>query len=542
MTIGTISGSFKLIELPGQIVTWVQKRQGTEIEVFVDKRGKQQHFGPDWQKEADPESNCPVLAPFQSQFGNKILELDNSSSCYRRYLFSRTSLAPGSVNGRTIVIFSNLTWIVNGLSVAQQSMMLVSHDSVGREKLRKMDLSLPGIAGFPGIPNGSGSQPVFPTPPVHTFSTMQSPNAAQQRLLQEMIRYRLPYDLAAASHQLLAASHPAAGVSKLIGSIRPPGVIGGSKPKVATPTVVSKIEQYKRENPTIFAWEIRERLIAEGVCTSNTAPSVSSINRILRNRAAERAAAEFARAAGYATIYPTAGPTGIGIPFPWPSPLWHGIHSAHFGGGLVQSVSQGSVSSLMQPGLIRSSSVASANSTQPSPPLSVGSSSSPILMEKDKKSDEGLCKSHWTMPKTENSSRKRERSRSRSKSPERPPPAHRSHIETLPQPQMSIPFHLKHPLLFSQNLIFNSEAAKIRKNNLSVEQMKEIEREFERTTLPALQAREKLMKAQMEIRANQEESNAAHLVRPWDHPFVRWQPWLASSQNSTESEQKKSED
>ena len=39
------------------------------------------------------------------------------------------------------------------------------------------------------------------------------------------------------------------------------------------------------------------------VCTNSTAPSVSSINRILRNRAAERAAAEFARAAGYAGMY-----------------------------------------------------------------------------------------------------------------------------------------------------------------------------------------------------------------------------------------------
>lgn len=35
------------------------------------------------------------------------------------------------------------------------------------------------------------------------------------------------------------------------------------------------------------------------MCSNATAPSVSSINRILRNRAAERAAAEFARAAGY---------------------------------------------------------------------------------------------------------------------------------------------------------------------------------------------------------------------------------------------------
>ena len=45
---------------------------------------------------------------------------------------------------------------------------------------------------------------------------------------------------------------------------RVPGTVGGSKPKVATPEVVDKIESYKHEQPTIFAWEIRERLISDG--------------------------------------------------------------------------------------------------------------------------------------------------------------------------------------------------------------------------------------------------------------------------------------
>ena len=44
------------------------------------------------------------------------------------------------------------------------------------------------------------------------------------------------------------------------GSIRP-GVIGGSKPKVATPEIESKIEELRKENPGIFSWDIREKLI-----------------------------------------------------------------------------------------------------------------------------------------------------------------------------------------------------------------------------------------------------------------------------------------
>ncbi|KAE9540961.1 hypothetical protein AGLY_004206 [Aphis glycines] len=56
------------------------------------------------------------------------------------------------------------------------------------------------------------------------------------------------------------------------GSIRP-RAIGGSKPRVATAEVVSKISQYKRECPSIFAWEIRDRLLQEGVCSNDNIPS-----------------------------------------------------------------------------------------------------------------------------------------------------------------------------------------------------------------------------------------------------------------------------
>ncbi|KAK3910446.1 Protein gooseberry [Frankliniella fusca] len=98
------------------------------------------------------------------------------------------------------------------------------------------------------------------------------------------------------------------------GSIRP-GVIGGSKPRVATPEVEKRIEDYKKTNPGIFSWEIRDRLIKfnadglcvlglepqrsqckltdcanddcvgsqqDGICDKTSAPSVSSISRLLR--------------------------------------------------------------------------------------------------------------------------------------------------------------------------------------------------------------------------------------------------------------------
>uniref|UniRef100_A0AAQ6ILR6 Paired box 7b n=1 Tax=Anabas testudineus TaxID=64144 RepID=A0AAQ6ILR6_ANATE len=73
------------------------------------------------------------------------------------------------------------------------------------------------------------------------------------------------------------------------GSIRP-GAIGGSKPRqVATPDVEKRIEEYKRDNPGMFSWEIRDKLLKDGVCDRSIVPSgeassVSSISRVLRAR------------------------------------------------------------------------------------------------------------------------------------------------------------------------------------------------------------------------------------------------------------------
>ncbi|CAF4318507.1 unnamed protein product [Rotaria sp. Silwood2] len=58
---------------------------------------------------------------------------------------------------------------------------------------------------------------------------------------------------------------------------------GSIKPRIVEADVTEKIAQYKHETPSIFTWEIRDRLLEENICNSENIPSVSSINRVLQN-------------------------------------------------------------------------------------------------------------------------------------------------------------------------------------------------------------------------------------------------------------------
>lgn len=100
------------------------------------------------------------------------------------------------------------------------------------------------------------------------------PDQTRQRIVELAHQGARPCDIS----RVLQVSNGC--VSKILGryyetgSIRPKA-IGGSKPRVATQSVVDKIAQFKRECPSIFAWEIRDRLLNEGICTNDNVPSVS---------------------------------------------------------------------------------------------------------------------------------------------------------------------------------------------------------------------------------------------------------------------------
>ena len=78
-------------------------------------------------------------------------------------------------------------------------------------------------------------------------------------------------------------------ISKLLskyqkmGSINPGGTNVG-RPKVITPRIEQKIDQYRREQLGIFSWELRDRLLRGNVCSRERLPSLSSISRLIKQK------------------------------------------------------------------------------------------------------------------------------------------------------------------------------------------------------------------------------------------------------------------
>lgn len=78
-------------------------------------------------------------------------------------------------------------------------------------------------------------------------------------------------------------------ISKLLSKYQKTGSInpgGGSigRPRVITPRVEETIGQYRREQPGIFSWELRDCLLRENVCSRENLPSLSSISRLIKHK------------------------------------------------------------------------------------------------------------------------------------------------------------------------------------------------------------------------------------------------------------------
>lgn len=78
-------------------------------------------------------------------------------------------------------------------------------------------------------------------------------------------------------------------ISKLLSKYRKTGSIqaGGEsvgRPRVITPRIAQRIMEYRKEQPGLFSWEIRDRLVQESLCSKESPPSLSSISRLLKNK------------------------------------------------------------------------------------------------------------------------------------------------------------------------------------------------------------------------------------------------------------------
>lgn len=82
-------------------------------------------------------------------------------------------------------------------------------------------------------------------------------------------------------------------ISKLLSKYQETGNLDPSqntgRPRVITADIERKIDQYRREDPGAFCWELREYLLRDNVCTVDDVPSLSSLSRLIKNKIIQQA-------------------------------------------------------------------------------------------------------------------------------------------------------------------------------------------------------------------------------------------------------------
>jgi len=77
-------------------------------------------------------------------------------------------------------------------------------------------------------------------------------------------------------------------ISKLLAKYQESGILNAAqntgRPRVITADIERKIDQYRRQDPGAFCWELRDYLLRDSVCHKDQIPSISSISRLIKNK------------------------------------------------------------------------------------------------------------------------------------------------------------------------------------------------------------------------------------------------------------------
>ena len=107
------------------------------------------------------------------------------------------------------------------------------------------------------------------------------PNSVRQQIIEMAELGIRPCDIS----RQLKVSHGC--ISKLLSKYNDTGSFEPGRAQRKTSRDVSsevknKIEEYRRTAPGIFSWEVKEKLVADGLCTRESLPPLTVISRLLR--------------------------------------------------------------------------------------------------------------------------------------------------------------------------------------------------------------------------------------------------------------------